>query len=92
MKMSSTLNTESGFVIGQRAQIQSITDVSRGSIKRKKTLDDAPSFNAFCIPEEEVAVATKQLVVANHDALYHAILFLPHHPFVTTSDAAVIRS
>lgn len=57
------------FVIGQRLQIQSITDVSRGSIKRKKSSGaDAPYFNFPCIPEDEVAAATKQLVVANHDA------------------------
>lgn len=68
-----------GFVIGQRAQIQSITDVSRGSIKRKKMSSAyANSLNALCIPEDEVAPATKQPVVTNHDAIapsiYHAIL------------------
>ncbi|XP_070830482.1 solute carrier family 12 member 7-like isoform X3 [Chaetodon trifascialis] len=40
-------------------EIQSITDVSRGSIKRKKSL--AASLKNPCIPEEEVASATKQL-------------------------------
>lgn len=48
--------------VGQWTQIQSITDVSRGSIRRKKMSgDDAPS-----IPEDEVAVVTKQLMDANH--------------------------
>lgn len=48
--------------VGQWTQIQSITDVSRGSIRRKKMSGaDAPS-----IPEDEVAVATKQLMDANH--------------------------
>ncbi|XP_022603809.1 solute carrier family 12 member 7-like isoform X2 [Seriola dumerili] len=35
-------------------EIQSITDVSRGSIKRKKSSRiDAPSLNMLCIPEDE---------------------------------------
>ncbi|XP_010741922.1 solute carrier family 12 member 7 isoform X3 [Larimichthys crocea] len=49
-------------------EIQSITDVSRGSIKRKKTLDDAPSFNAFCIPEEEAQLIHDRNT-ASHSAM-----------------------
>ncbi|KAG8013867.1 Solute carrier family 12 member 7 [Nibea albiflora] len=50
-------------------EIQSITDVSRGSIKRKKkTPDDAPSFNALCIPEEEAQLIHDRNT-ASHSAM-----------------------
>uniref|UniRef100_A0A665WFE3 Solute carrier family 12 member 7-like n=1 Tax=Echeneis naucrates TaxID=173247 RepID=A0A665WFE3_ECHNA len=39
-------------------EIQSITDVSRGSIKRKKqSAVHAPPLNIMCIPEEEVSMS-----------------------------------
>lgn len=87
--------------LDKRAQIQSITDVSRGSIKRKKSSGaDAPCLNTPCIPEDEVAAATKQLVVANHDAtgpsIYHAILSDIIHQSIHNNhyaaDSAVIIS
>lgn len=74
-----------GFAIGP-AQIQSITDVSRGSVKRKKP-SGSPSLNNLCLPEDEVATATERAVVANHVAtgptIHHPILSSHHKQSIT---------
>uniref|UniRef100_A0A665WFW1 Solute carrier family 12 member 7-like n=1 Tax=Echeneis naucrates TaxID=173247 RepID=A0A665WFW1_ECHNA len=52
-------------------EIQSITDVSRGSIKRKKqSAVHAPPLNIMCIPEEEVSMA--QLIHDRNTASHSA--------------------
>lgn len=85
------------WTLGQPVQIQSITDVSRGSIKRKKPSGcDAPSLNTPCVKEDEVATATKQLIVLNHNAtgsfVCHAIILTSQciHNNRSAGDSAVI--
>uniref|UniRef100_A0A3B4U663 Solute carrier family 12 member 7 n=1 Tax=Seriola dumerili TaxID=41447 RepID=A0A3B4U663_SERDU len=70
-------------------EIQSITDVSRGSIKRKKSSRiDAPSLNMLCIPEDEVA--TVSMALSLHPLfffLHHAILPHHHNPSTPSTEA-----
>uniref|UniRef100_A0AAQ4P0I8 Solute carrier family 12 member 7a n=1 Tax=Gasterosteus aculeatus aculeatus TaxID=481459 RepID=A0AAQ4P0I8_GASAC len=46
-------------------EIQSITDVSRGSVKRKKP-SGSPSLNNLCLPEDEVAQLIHDRNTASH--------------------------
>lgn len=59
---------------GPWAQIQSITDVSRGSIKRRKWPDVDSTLNTQSIPEDEVAKL--KTACSNHPLISHNAL--PH--------------